>query len=159
MPLRLVEGKALPDTVQVLSRFLDGLIIRTHGHEIIEEFAKSSTIPVVNALTDFLHPCQIYADCMTILERTGDSRDPYEGLKGKKIAFLGDTACNMANSWILAGALWDFEVSLGGPAEYRPVDRISDFCKERKLGADLDPHHRPGGSRPGSRTWSTPTPG
>jgi ornithine carbamoyltransferase len=127
------RGESIADTVQVLSRFLDGLVIRTHGHEIIEEFAKHSKIPVINALTDFLHPCQIYADCMTILEQTGCSRNPYEGLKGKKVTFLGDTACNMANSWILAAALWDFEVSLGGPLEYQPSEQITHFCKDKNL--------------------------
>ena len=98
------RGESIEDTVKVLSRFLDGLIIRTHGHEIIEEFATKGSIPVVNALTDFLHPCQIFADCMTILEKTGTSQDPYS-LAGKKLTFYGDTQCNMANSWIMAGAL------------------------------------------------------
>ena len=68
---------------------MDGLIIRTHGHEIIEEFASFGTVPVVNALTDFLHPCQIFADCMTILETTGSLHDPYS-LTGK-LNFFGDT--------------------------------------------------------------------
>jgi len=91
------RGESVEDTVKVLSRFLDGLIIRTHGHEIIEGFATHGSIPVVNALTDFLHPCQIFADCMTILEKTGTSKDPYS-LAGKKLTFYGDTQCNMANS-------------------------------------------------------------
>ena len=124
------KGESVEDTAKVLSRFLDGLIIRTHGHELIKEFAKYSEIPVVNALTDFLHPCQIYADCMTILEKTTTSRNPYDGLKGKKLAFFGDTSCNMANSWILAGALWGMEIYLSGPEEFKPRPEIESFCKQ-----------------------------
>lgn len=124
------RGESVEDTAKVLSRFLDGLIIRTHGHELIKEFAKYSEIPVVNALTDFLHPCQIYADCMTILEKTTTSRNPYDGLKGKKLAFFGDTSCNMANSWILAGALWGMEIYLSGPEEFKPRPEIESFCKQ-----------------------------
>lgn len=129
------RGESIEDTVRVLSRYLDGLIIRTHGHDIIEEFAQHSSIPVVNALTDFLHPCQIYADCLTILEKTGGTLDPFEGLRGKKLAFFGDTACNMANSWILAGALFGIDIHLAGPADFRPTPEIDKFCQARGLPA------------------------
>ena len=94
------RGESIADTTKVLSRFLDGLVIRTHGHDVIENFADHADIPVVNALTDFLHPCQIYADCMTIIEKSSLNMDPFESLKGKKLSFYGDTSCNMANSWI-----------------------------------------------------------
>jgi ornithine carbamoyltransferase len=127
------RGESVEDTAKVLSRFLDGLIIRTHGHKLIKEFAKHSEIPVVNALTDFLHPCQIYADCMTILEKTTTSHNPYNGLRGKKLAFFGDTSCNMANSWILAGALWGMEIFLSGPEEFKPTPEIQSFCKQFDL--------------------------
>ncbi len=123
------RGESIKDTAKVLSRFLDGLIIRTHGHELIEEFSRYAEIPVVNALTDFLHPCQIYADCMTIMEKTCKSYNPYQELMGKKLAFFGDTSCNMANSWILAGALWGMEIYLSGPEEFKPTEEIKIFCK------------------------------
>ena len=137
------RGESIGDTARVLSRYLDGLVIRTHGHEVIDEFAKHSSIPVVNALTDFLHPCQIYADCMTILEKKGGGTNPFAGLQGKKLAFFGDTSCNMANSWILAGALFGMEVHLAGPAQFQPGPEIQGFCKENGLLEDwhftLDP--------------------
>ena len=126
------RGESIEDTIRVLSRFLDGLIIRTHGHEIIEKFAANGTIPVVNALTDFLHPCQIFADCMTILEKTGFSHDPFS-LSGKKLTFLGDTQCNMANSWILAGAMFGIKICLSGPAEFYPSRKILDYLEKYKL--------------------------
>ena len=127
------RGESIEDTARVLSRYLDGLVIRAHGHEIIEEFAKHSSIPIVNALTDFLHPCQIYADCMTILEKKADGTNPFTGLQGKKLAFFGDTSCNMANSWILAGALFGMDVHLAGPLEFEPSAQIKGFCKENGL--------------------------
>ena len=127
------RGESIADTARVLSRYLDGLVIRSHGHEVVEDFARYSSIPVVNALTDFLHPCQIYADCMTILEKSSSSPDPFIGLKGKKLAFFGDTSCNMANSWILAGALFGMEIRLSGPEGFKPGQRITDFCRERGL--------------------------
>lgn len=132
------RGESIKDTARVLSRYLDGLIIRTHGHDIIEEFARQSSIPVVNALTDFLHPCQIYADCMTILEKTGGGQNPFDGLQGKKLAFFGDTSCNMANSWILAGALFGMEIHLAGPSEFQPQQQIQTFCKENGLKRTWD---------------------
>ncbi len=127
------RGETIQDTVKVLSRFLDGLIIRTHGHDLIKEFSYHAEIPVVNALTDFLHPCQIFSDCMTILEKSQTSQNPFEGLKGKKITFFGDTSCNMANSWILAGALWDLDVWLCGPEEFSPGEEIQDFIEASDL--------------------------
>ena len=142
------RGESIADTARVLSRFLDGLIIRTHGHEVIQEFASFADIPVVNALTDLLHPCQIYADCMTLLEKLSGGTNPYEGLKGKKLAFYGDTSCNMANSWILAGALFGMDISLCGPEDYQPGKEITDllaryqlnptwsFCSDPKEGAE-----------------------
>lgn len=127
------RGESVADTAKVLSRFLDGLIIRAHGHEIIEEFAQHSSVPVVNALTDLLHPCQIYADCMTMMEKMGTGPNPFEGLRGKKLSFFGDTSCNMANSWILAGSMFGMEISLCGPQFYRPGLEIEQLLKKHNL--------------------------
>ncbi len=127
------RGESIADTAKVLSRFLDGLIIRSHGHEIIEEFALHASIPVINALTDLLHPCQIYSDCMTLLEKFGSGPNPLVGLKGKKLAFFGDTSCNMANSWILAGALFGMEISLCGPESFRPGSEIQELLRNHNL--------------------------
>lgn len=126
------RGESIEDTVKVLSRFLDGLIIRTHGHEIIEEFAKFSSIPVINALTDFLHPCQIFADCMSVIEKKSSSMD-ISSLEGKKITFLGDTQCNMANSWLIAGALFGMKICLSGPADFFPDRQILDYMEKHSL--------------------------
>jgi len=122
------RGESIQDTAKVLSRYLDGLIIRTHGHNLIQEFSNHAEIPVVNALTDFLHPCQIYSDCMTLLENFGTSQNPLNDLAGKKLAFFGDTSCNMANSWILAGALWGLDIWLCGPEEFKPSKDIQNYC-------------------------------
>lgn len=127
------RGESIADTAKVLSRFLDGLIIRAHGHSVIESFAEHASIPVVNALTDFLHPCQIYADCMTILEKMNAGFCPFHGLKGKKLAFFGDTSCNMANSWILAGAMFGLEISLCGPDAFQPGKEIEKILENHCL--------------------------
>ncbi len=131
------RGESIEDTVKVLSRFLDGLIIRTHGHDIIEQFASLGSIPVVNALTDFLHPCQIFADCMTILEKTGCCQDPYS-LNGKKLTFYGDTQCNMANSWIMAGALFGMKIRLAGPSEFTPNEQILQYLATHDLPTNFE---------------------
>jgi ornithine carbamoyltransferase len=98
-----------------------GLIVRTYDHEDVERLAAAGTVPVINALTDFLHPCQIYTDAFTMAERWAEKGGDLLGsLKGRKIAFLGDTACNMANSWALGAGLFGMHCALGGPAEFEP---------------------------------------
>lgn len=132
------RGESIEDTARVLSRYLHGLIIRTFGHEIIEEFSRHSTMPVINGLTDFLHPCQVYTDLFTLLERWS----PPEGiditaLRGKKIAFFGDTASNMANSWILAAAHFGMEIALAGPESFRPDQAIEQQLDAGGLPRDF----------------------
>lgn len=131
------RGESIHDTAQVLSRYLHGLVIRTFEHEIIEEFAAHANIPVVNGLTDLLHPCQIYADCFSIAEKLGDSRDPFASLAGKKLAFLGDTSCNMANSWIMAGKLFGMKVSLAGPPNFAPKPDLHDLLNNEGMDCDF----------------------
>ncbi|MES1168449.1 MAG: ornithine carbamoyltransferase, partial [Oleiharenicola lentus] len=100
--IQIGRGETIADTAKVLSRFVHGLIVRTYAQSDLEELAEHGGLPVINALTDYLHPCQIYADAFTAAERwAGPKGDLIAALKGRKIAFLGDTRFNMANSWIL----------------------------------------------------------
>jgi ornithine carbamoyltransferase len=123
--IQLGRGESIEDTAKVLSRFVHGLIVRTFDHGEVERLARAGTIPVVNALTDFLHPCQIYADAFTLAERWGKDGDLLGSLRGRKIAFLGDTACNMANSWILGANLFGMKISLAGPSGFEPSAELN----------------------------------
>lgn len=118
------RGESIADTSKVLSRYLHGLVIRTFDHQIIKDFAASSTMPIVNGLTDFNHPCQLYSDIFTLLERYAPETMDLESLRGKKVTFLGDTACNMANSWILTAAFLGMEITLAGPEGFAPTAAI-----------------------------------
>src|SRR4051812_14832572 len=121
--VQLGRGETIEDTAKVLSRFVHGLIVRTFDHRDVEQLAASGSIPVINALTDFLHPCQIYTDAFTMAERWAKGTTGaklVDSLRGRKIAFLGDTACNMANSWILGANLFGMKISLAGPKEFAP---------------------------------------
>ncbi len=123
--IQLGRGESIEDTARVLSRFVHGLIVRTFDHSEVERLARAGTIPVVNALTDFLHPCQIYADAFSLAERWGKGGDLLGSLKGRKIAFLGDTACNMANSWILGANLFGMKIALSGPEGFEPSSEFN----------------------------------
>jgi ornithine carbamoyltransferase len=123
------RGETVEDSSKVLSRYLHGLVIRTYEHSIIEEFAKHATMPIINGLTDFNHPCQLYTDIFTLLERYSPDAVDINTLKGKKVAFLGDSACNMANSWILTAAMFGMEIVVSGPAGYEPKQAIVDALK------------------------------
>ena len=134
--IQLGRGESVEDTAKVLSRFVHGMIVRTFDHSEVEQLAASSSVPVVNALTDFLHPCQIYTDAFTAAERwAGPEGDLVGSLRGRKIAFLGDTACNMANSWILGANLFGMKISLAGPADFAPTAEFNAFlAKEGYAG-------------------------
>ena len=114
--IQLGRGETVADTARVLSRFVHGLVIRTYDHAEVQQLADLGTIPVINALTDLLHPCQIFADMLTLAERWGGKGGDLVGsLKGKKIAFVGDRGCNVANSWILGANLFGMKIALAGP--------------------------------------------
>ncbi|RMH33560.1 MAG: ornithine carbamoyltransferase [Nitrospirae bacterium] len=110
--IQLSRGESLADTAQVLSRYLDALVIRTYEQQIVEEWARNATIPVINGLTDLCHPCQALADLLTIMEKKGR-------LKGVKLAYVGD-GNNMANSLIEAGAKVGMHVVIACPSGYEP---------------------------------------
>ncbi len=110
--IQLGRGEPIRDTARVLSRYLDGIMIRTFAHADVEELARFGSIPVINGLTDLLHPCQILADLLTIRESLG-------GWEGKTVAWIGD-GNNMANSWINAAGSLGFELRLACPDGYDP---------------------------------------
>jgi ornithine carbamoyltransferase len=114
--VQIGRGEPVPDTARVLSRYVDGIMIRTFAHSDVEQLAQYSRVPVINGLTDLLHPCQVLADVLTIRQRLGS----YEG---KKIAWIGD-GNNMANSWINAAYRLGFELSLACPEGYDPNPEI-----------------------------------
>lgn len=115
------RGETIADTAQVLSRFVHGIVIRTYSHASVEELAQHASVPVINGLTDLLHPCQIYTDAFTVAERWAEkSADYLASLKGRRLVFFGDCASNMANSWILGGAHFGMEIVLCGPASFAP---------------------------------------
>jgi ornithine carbamoyltransferase len=119
--IQLGRGESIEDTARVLSRFVHGLVVRTFDHREVERLAAAGTVPVVNGLTDFLHPCQVYADAFTAAERwAGPDGDLVGALRGRKIAFLGDTRFNMANSWILGASLFGMRIALAGPKTHAP---------------------------------------
>ncbi len=124
--MQLSRGESVADTAKILSRYCHGLVIRAYEHEIIEEFAREGTISVVNALTDFLHPCQIFSDAFTLAERWSEDCN-VTSLKDRKIVFIGDCNCNMANSWILGGHLFSMNVTLVGPEAFAPGDQIKNY--------------------------------
>lgn len=128
--IQLGRGETIEDTSRVLSRFIHGLVVRTHAHAEVQRLAAAGSRPVINALTDFLHPCQIYADAFTAAERWAPPGGNLLGaLKGRKIAFLGDTGFNMANSWILGASLFGMKISLGGPKGFEPGPEIRALLK------------------------------
>lgn len=129
--VQLGRGETIEDTAQVLSRFVHGLIVRTFDHSDVERLAAKGSVPVVNALTDFLHPCQIYCDAFTMAERWAKKpTDLVRSLRGRKIAFLGDTACNMAHSWALGANLFGMKISLAGPKGFEPSAEFNALLEQ-----------------------------
>ena len=137
--LQLGRGEPIRDTARVLSRYLDGIMIRTFGHDRVEELAKWADIPVINALTDLLHPCQVLTDLPTIEEHKG------KNLKGRKMAYGGD-GNNMANSFLYGCAKVGMTFVAATPEDYRPDATVFKNALEdaKETGASLslvtDPH-------------------
>lgn len=118
--LQIGRGEPVEDTARVLSRYLDGIMIRTYKQSEVDALAQNGTIPIINGLTDFAHPCQVLADLMTIREHKGS-------LDGLKMCFIGD-GNNMMNSLIVGGLKVGMEVAVACPEGYRPPQEILDFA-------------------------------
>ena len=116
--LQLGRGEPIKDTARVLSRYLDGIMIRTFGHDRVEELAEYASVPVINALTDLLHPCQVLTDLLTIKEHKG------KDLKGLKMAYVGD-GNNMTNSYMYGCAKVGMTFVAATPEDYRPNETVT----------------------------------
>jgi ornithine carbamoyltransferase len=148
--IQLGRGESIADTARVLSRYVHGLIVRTFDHAELEELAAHGTVPVVNALTDLLHPCQFYSDAFTLAERWAQGGDLLDSLRGRKVAFLGDTASNMANSLILGANHLGMEIALSGPKGYKPGPQIRAVLESHgwtgRYHFTTDPHEAVAGA-------------
>lgn len=120
--LQIGRGEPIKDTARVLSRYVDGIMIRTYSHDDVLELAKYADVPVINALTDLLHPCQVLADLMTIEEHHGK-------LKGEKLTYIGD-GNNMAHSLMFGGAKMGMDVVIAAPQGYQPNPEIVKLAME-----------------------------
>jgi ornithine carbamoyltransferase len=114
--VQLGRGEPISDTARVLSRYVNGIMIRTFAHQDVEELARYADVPVINGLTDLLHPCQILADLLTVRQHLGD-------ITNKKYAWIGD-GNNMANSWINAAYRFGFDLDIACPEGYEPADHL-----------------------------------
>ena len=130
--LQLGRGEPIKDTARVFGRILHGIIIRTFAHSDLEQFAEWGGIPVVNALTDDEHPCQILADLLTIVEHFGDWR-------GQRVVFMGDTVCNMGRSWMWAATRLGFDLVLCGPPEFVPSETDLARLPGNRVLIETDP--------------------
>lgn len=115
---QLGRGEPLEDSARVISSMVDCIMLRTHEHETVTTFAQYSSVPVINGLTDLLHPCQLLADMQTYFEQRGD-------IVGKTVAWIGD-GNNMCHSYINAARQFDFKLNIACPLEYRPLQTIVD---------------------------------
>lgn len=130
--VQLGRGEPIADTARVLSRYVDGIMIRTFAHSEIEELARYSDVPIINGLTDLVHPCQVLADLLTVNQHLG-------GYKGKRIAWIGD-GNNMANSWLNAAYVLGFELTLACPEGYDPNPMILQRAQSKaKVTVVRDP--------------------
>jgi ornithine carbamoyltransferase len=121
--VQLGRGEPIADTARVLSRYVDGIMIRTFAHSEIEELARYADVPIINGLTDLVHPCQVLADLLTVRQHLG-------GYEGKRVAWIGD-GNNMANSWLNAAYVLGFELTLACPEGYDPNPMIFQRAQSR----------------------------
>jgi ornithine carbamoyltransferase len=130
--IQLSRGESVADTARVLSRYLDGIVIRTYDHAAVQEWASEATMPVINGLTDLSHPCQALSDLLTIREEKGR-------LKDIKIAYVGD-GNNVANSLVEAAAKMGMTIALGCPSGYQPDQHVVDLARieAAKTGAVIE---------------------
>lgn len=141
--IQLGRGEPIRDTARVLSRYVDGIMIRTFAQSEVEELAKFASIPIINGLTDLLHPCQLLADLLTVQEEWG-------WLDGRVVAWIGD-GNNMANSWIEAAGLFGFELRLACPEGYEPNRHIFEANATRtRLLMTEDPEEAVAGAHVGA---------
>jgi ornithine carbamoyltransferase len=122
---QLARNEPLKDMARVMDRYVDGLVVRTYGQEIVDELARYSQVPVINALTDLHHPCQILSDVLTVIEKRGE-------IAKQHIAWVGD-GNNMANSWIQAAGRFGFRLTLACPPGYEPNAQI--LAEARQSGS------------------------
>jgi ornithine carbamoyltransferase len=121
------RGETLADAGRVLSRYVAAIVLRTHGDDRIAEVAAHATVPVVNALTDGYHPCQLLADLLTVREHCG-------GTAGRTLAYVGDAANNLSHSYLLAGATAGMHVRVAGPAGFQPDPGVLDRAEKIAAG-------------------------
>ena len=143
--IQLGRGEPVSDTARVLSRYVDGVMIRTFDQSDVEELARHGDVPVINGLTDLLHPCQVLADVFTVQESFGRELD------GTRVAWIGD-GNNMANSWLNAARRLDLELRLACPEGYEPDARILEAAREE---ADVEVVRDPAEAAAGARVVTT----
>ena len=138
--IQMGRGETVADTARTMSRYVHGIVIRTFAQSDVETFAKVGSVPIINALTDDEHPCQILADLFTVVEKLGS-------LKGKKVVFLGDGACNVCNSWLFGAAKTGMQLWVAAPRQFQPSAdlvkragggiRVTDNVREAVKDADV----------------------
>lgn len=124
------KGESYQDTAAVLSRFVEAIVWRTYAHQNLSDMAETATVPIVNALTDDLHPCQILADLQTCVENLSPDEGP-RGLRGRKAVYLGDGDNNMANSYMIGFATAGMDISIVSPEGFQPKQEFIDRARRR----------------------------
>ncbi|MFW6134077.1 MAG: ornithine carbamoyltransferase [Elusimicrobiota bacterium] len=139
--LQLYRGETIEDTTRTLSRYVDAIVIRTYSHQEVMDMAKISSVPIINGLTDLLHPCQAIGDVMTVTEHKGKD---YENIK---VGFIGD-GNNVCNSLINAAGLFGFQLTVASPQGYEPNAKIAEDVSKKNPNIKItdDPFEAVGGS-------------